>query len=126
MSILRRVISLVTTIPSKHKFTEQDLVRMESKIGATLFGPIPQGTKREFFCLDARTWIWYEAVTDTYTGKTSALTTRYEIRIDRIVKIQDGRPNTYASLEESRNLVTAMKQYRELTRQHIYAQAITA
>lgn len=126
MSILRRAIKLIAISPSKHALTEKDLVRMESKIGAKLFGPILPGHKREFFCLDAHTWVWYESATNPATGETSAITTRYEIRGDRIVKIQDGQPNTYTSLEESRNLVAAMKQYRKLTEQYIYAQATTA
>lgn len=126
MSILSRAIKLITTNSSKHTITEKDLVRMESKIGDTLFGPVPKGHRREFFCLDEHTWIWYESSTDSATGKTSSLTTRYEIRGNRIVKVQEGQPDSYTSLEESRNLVIAMKRYRELTKRHIYAQATYA
>ncbi len=37
---------------------ERDLLRHEAKIGGELFGPLPQGGRREFFCLDEYTWIW--------------------------------------------------------------------
>ena len=42
------------------QLTERDLIRLESEIGAQLFGPLPKGRRREFFCLDASTWIWHE------------------------------------------------------------------
>ncbi len=29
-----------------------DLIRHEAKIGGTIFGPVPKGHRREFFCLD--------------------------------------------------------------------------
>ncbi len=121
MSILHRAISLITPAPSQKTLTERDLIRMESKIGGTLFGPVPKGHRREFFCLDEHTWIWYESTIDPSTGKTITLTTRYEIRGERILKAQDGQLHHYTSLEESRNLVTAMTHYYKQTQKHIYA-----
>ncbi len=34
---------------------ERQLIRRESKIGSQLFGQVPSGRSREFFCLDERT-----------------------------------------------------------------------
>lgn len=120
MSILRKAISLIVPT-TKKELTEKDLIRMESEIGGTLFGPVSAGNRREFFCLDEHTWIWNESTVDSKTGKTSTFTTSYEIRGDQIVKTQDGQPQRYTSLEESRNLVTAMTQYYELIQRRIYA-----
>ena len=38
----------------------RNLIRHEAKIGGILFGLVPEGGRREFFCLDARTWVWHE------------------------------------------------------------------
>ena len=40
---------------------ERQLIRRESKIGSQLFGQVPSGRSREFFCLDERTWVWSES-----------------------------------------------------------------
>ena len=40
--------------------SERELITLESEIGSQLFGPIPEGHRREFFCLDEKTWIWHE------------------------------------------------------------------
>ena len=39
---------------------ERNLIRYEAKVGGDLFGPIPAGHRRDFFCLDEHTWIWHE------------------------------------------------------------------
>jgi hypothetical protein len=36
------------------------LIRREAKIGGTIFGPVPAGHRREFFCLDEHSWVWHE------------------------------------------------------------------
>jgi len=120
MSILSKAIRLIIPATEKKISTMKDLIRVESKIGGTLFGPVPKGRRREFFCLDEHTWVWYESTNDPATGKTNTMTTRYEIRGEHIIKAQDGQPYRYTSLEESRNLVNAMTQYYELIYQRIY------
>ncbi len=90
----------------------RNLIRREAKIGGQLFGPIPKGHRREFFCLDERTWIWYEEWTDT-TGQRQAKTTRYDVRPNGVVKIQDGHPSQYVPLEEARNLYQAVELYKQ-------------
>ncbi len=121
MSILRKAISKIIPFSPNPTLSEKDLIRMESKIGGTLFGPVPKDHRREFFCLDDHTWIWYESTVDSSTGKTTTLTTRYEIRGDRIIKAQDGLPYRYTTLAESRNLVKAVNLYYELIQKYIYA-----
>ncbi len=88
----------------------RNLIRREAKIGGKLFGPVPQGHRREFFCLDEHTWIWYEEWTDK-AGQRQSKTTRYDIRPNGVVKVQDGHPSQYVSLEEARNLYQAVEIY---------------
>jgi hypothetical protein len=115
MSILRKVL------PSgSRQVTIRDLIRLESKIGGRLFGPIPKGHRREFFCLDEHTWVWYEEIIDSKTGQRTSMTTRYEIRGNKIIKIQDGQPYRYTSLEESKNLLKAIEQYYQQISARIY------
>lgn len=99
--------------------SERDLIRMESVIGGRLFGPVPSGHNRQFFCLDERTWIWYESWTD-YLGNQRSITTRYEVRPDGIIKAQDGKVYTYVNEEEARNLVHATELYRQEVAREIY------
>lgn len=111
---LRKLISQTTDQRAhvrRHQL-KQGLLRKGAKLGGTLFGPIPRGHRREFFCLDKHTWVWYEEWKDN-TGSTKSLTTRYDVRPSGIIKIQEGQPNTYVSLEEARNLQHAAHQYRQ-------------
>ena len=125
MSILDNIIGKVSPIIQKSpKLSTRDLIKMESKLGGQLFGPVPEGHRREFFCLDKHTWVWSESIIDPETGRTSSLTTRYEIRGDQIVKMQDGQPYRYASLSEARNLLEAVKQYYSLVATQIYGRQI--
>lgn len=90
----------------------QNLIRQEAKIGGTLFGPIPAGHRREFFCLNEHTWVWYEEWRD-HAGQKRSKSTRYDIRPNGVVKIQDGHPSQYVSLDEGRNLYKAMSLYNQ-------------
>lgn len=101
------------------KLTNRDLIRLESKIGSQLFGPVPEGHRREFFCLDVNTWIWYEQWADS-NGQRHELTTRYEIHPNGILKVQDGQPYAMVEGEELRNLALATRIYRERTLREVY------
>lgn len=99
----------------------RNLIRHEAKIGGQLFGPVPQNVRREFFCLDKRTWVWHEEWTDA-KGKEQVRTTRYDVRPDGILKAQDGQPYKLASREEVHNLYKATQQYKSRVKQEIYSQ----
>lgn len=90
----------------------QSIKRYEARVGGTLFGPVPKGHRREFFCLDRHTWVWYEEWKDE-AGKARSMTTRYDVRPNGVVKIQDGHPSSYVSEEEGRNLYRAVRQYNQ-------------
>lgn len=85
------------------------LIHREARIGGSLFGPVPKGHRREFFCLDRHTWVWHEEWKDT-AGRQQVMTTRYEVRPNGVLKSQNG---TYQPLplDEARNLYRAIALY---------------
>jgi len=102
------------------KFTTRELIRLESEIGREVFGAVPKNVRREFFCLDASTWIWHEEVTDPTTKKVSQLTTRYEVHPNGILKVQDGAPYTFIEGKELENLNVATALYYERVMRGLY------
>ncbi len=90
---------------------ERTLIRMEAKIGGQLFGELPKGHHREFFCLDRNTWIWHEEWQDS-KGHRQTLTTRYFVRPSGVLKSQNN--NTYKPLSptEASNLYRSVEVYR--------------
>ncbi len=104
----------------RDKQIEQQLLRRESQLGGRLFGPVATGDRREFFCLDERTWVWHEEWTNKETGQHQVQTTRYEVRTDRILKVRDGQ---YKPVEatEARHLLDAAKLYQETMQQKLYS-----
>jgi hypothetical protein len=86
------------------------LIHHEAKIGGTLFGEIPKDHRREFFALDDRTWVWHEEWKDE-RGQWQALTTRYDVRPDGVLKSQGGANYQRLSRQELINLYRASKLY---------------
>ena len=87
------------------------MLRREAEMGGKLFGPIPEGHRREFFCLDSRTWVWHEEWRDEH-GKHHAKTTRYDVRPTGILKAQDGLTYQQISQTEAENLQQAISLYK--------------
>ena len=88
----------------------RQLLRQEARMGGTLFGPVPAGRRREFFCLDRYTWVWHEEWTDAQ-GVQRHMTTRYDVRPNGVLKSQG--TNSYQKVQgvELRNLYEAAKLY---------------
>ena len=102
------------------KFTERELIQLESEIGATIFGEKPAHvTRREFFNLDKDTWIWYEEVADGKGGRQE-LTTRYEVQPKGLLKIQPNYQYTYLEGAELQNFILATKEYYERVSRQLY------
>lgn len=123
-TILDAITKLVTgTEPTPRndnkKLTRRDLIRMESTIGSQLFGALPKGHRREFFCLDSHTWIWYEEWPGA-DSKIESITTRYEVHPNGILKVQDGQPYEVVEGEELRNFAMATRLYREQVIHNVY------
>lgn len=99
--------------------TMRSLVQRESELGGSLFGPIPQGHHRQFFNLDANTWVWYEDWMDE-KGHLQSTTTRYEVHPNGILKVQDRTPYYYIEGQELNNFVVAVQRYYERVSRDIY------
>jgi len=97
----------------------RNLIRHEAKIGGTLFGPVPNGGRREFFCLDEHTWVWHEEWVDQ-NGQHQAVTTRYDVRPNGILKSQNGQ---YKQLTraEAVNLRNAALMYENKVNDELYS-----
>lgn len=91
---------------------QRKLIGEEAKIGGELFGPIPKGHRREFFCLDQYTWVWHEEWFDQ-KGKHQSITTRYEMRPQGVLKAQDGQPYQRLGRDEAKNLLQATQLYAQ-------------
>jgi len=130
--VLKKALGLIVGDPSKQpllkmpknrplkKVTERELLQMESEIGARIFGDIPAGTHRQFFCLDDKTWIWHEQTKHPKTGKIEEHTIRYEVHENGILKVQEGARYSYLEGEELDNLVIATRVYYERVAREVY------
>lgn len=94
-----------------------------ARLGGRVFGPIPDGIRREFFCLDKHTWVWHEEWTDQ-DGHRRAATTRYDVRPNGILKSQGVSSYQRLSVEEERNFRQAAElYYQQASRElHLIAQ----
>lgn len=131
MNILQEVIKLFAgddtsvdwlKLPKKRllkKLTERELLTLESEVGAKLFGPIPSGHRREFFCLDERTWIWHEEWFDS-KHKLTTSTVRYEISEQGVLKVQEGARYAYLEGQELQNFGIAIRMYYEQVARQVY------
>lgn len=88
------------------------LLHYEARIGGEVFGPIPENVRREFFCLDEHTWVWHEEWTDQ-NGKRQAVTTRYDVRPNGVVKSQGGSSYQALTEPEAQNLYNAVHVYEQ-------------
>jgi hypothetical protein len=89
-----------------------DLLRYEARLGGQLFGPVSKGRRREFFCLDRRTWVWHEEWIDQ-SGSRRVVSTHYQVRPDGILKTQDNQNYHRLTIDEERNFRHAVRLYVE-------------
>jgi len=116
--MLRKLLS-VLSIDDRRAQQYRELIRREAGVGGRLFGPVAKGNRREFFCLDDRTWVWHEEWTDQ-SGVRHAVTTRYDVRPDGVLKAQDNQPYQYISPEEARRLYHAVSLYNQTVDAELY------
>lgn len=119
--MFQRVISSLIGDRSEQRNADfyRTLIRREAQIGGTVFGPVPAGTRREFFCLDEHTWVWHEEWKDV-NGQLNVRTTRYDVRPSGVLKSQNGM---YQSLsdDEAQRLRKAVDLYYERVTKQMYA-----
>lgn len=99
--------------------TERELLKLESEVGSKLFGPVPAGHRREFFCLDNRTWIWHEEWI-SQDKKLQTSTVRYEINDTGVLKVQEGARYSYLEGEELQNFGLSVRMYYEQVTRDVY------
>lgn len=96
-----------------------ELINAESRLGSMIFGPIPEGHRREFFHDRENIWIWHESWIDA-DHHSRQLTVRYEVRPSGVYKkLSAGK---YFKLDgaELENFRRATRTYLRLIKQHIY------
>lgn len=108
----------------KKAVSDRQLIEFESQFGRTIFGPIPKNHVRDFFCLDANTWVWHEEWKDE-NGQNQVASTRYVIRPDGALKSRNGQSYQRVEEEESRHLYQAANKYISLVRAE-YASILSA
>lgn len=106
----------------RRAMNERQLIRRESKIGAQLFGPVPAGRSREFFCLDERTWVWSESWYDTQTKQHQSQQVQYEFQDHGVLKLVNKVPHGYITGDELRHLVDAIQIYHDRVAVEVYGQ----
>jgi len=112
--MLKKLLSVIMPVDPQTRSADirRNIMRDLARMGGTLFGPLPAGTRREFFCLDEHTWIWHEEWIDDKRVQR-VRTTRYDIRPHGIFKAQDGQPYRPLTAEETWRLYTAAWQYQQ-------------
>lgn len=106
--------------PKSHRpVTTADLINAESRLGSTLFGPIPNGHRREFFQHKKNLWLWHESWTGE-DGKKKELTVRYEVRPSGVFKKPLGGRYTLLKGVELENFRHAVHAYGKLVKEKLY------
>ena len=97
----------------------RDLIRQEAIIGRQVFGPIPEGHKREFFRVDKGTWVWQESWIDDNRQKQQRHT-KYVLRDNDIVKSVNSGSYERVSIEEAKNFEAAVHDYVKRVDKEVY------
>lgn len=100
----------------------RELLKQEAYIGGQLFGQLEPGHKREFVCLDDRTWIWHEEWVDN-NGLRRVQTTRYDVRPNGVVKCVNDGTSKLVSAQEAKNLLQASRLYYQRITLQLYQSA---
>lgn len=121
MPVLNRVLKLAGIQSHQDRDTKlyNDLIKHEARIGGKLFGPAPKDGRRDFFCLDEHTWVWHEEWKGK-DGKMKNRTTRYEVRPDSVVKINQNNQYQMLSKAEAARFFEAMRAYERSVKTELY------
>lgn len=115
----RRVDQAVRSGHYTNKFSYEELMNAESKLGRTLFGPVPEGHQREFFQSRRNVWIWHESFVNQL-GKIEEMTIRYEVRPTGVFKKPAGGSYERITGAELENFRRAAHGYLDLVKTKLY------
>lgn len=115
MSVFQKIFRPLTTKSEVDLEAEayRRAIRETAKVGGRVFGPVPADRRREFFCLDERTWVWHEEWKDE-TGKQHIRTTRYDIRPQGLFKAQNNQAYQPLTKQEAKNFLAAINRFAEM------------
>lgn len=119
--MLKKLLRTVSSQRSEQHRADlyRNLIRHEARIGGRIFGRTHPGVRREFFCLDERTWVWHEEWIDS-RGQSRVQTTRYDVRPDGILKSQYGKYQP-VTVDEANRLYTAARMYQNAVKGELYS-----
>lgn len=103
------------------KLTEADLINAESKLGATLFGVVPAGHRREFFRYRHNIWVYHESWTKD--GKRMESTITYKVQENGVYKCPLGGEYIKISGAELANFRKATHEYLKLIKSKLYGRS---
>lgn len=111
---------LLPKLPTKPKKERihREVLEIESKIGAEIFGPIEKGRQRSFFCLNRYTWVWHEQWLDNSKAARSMMT-YYHIRTNGILKSSGNQDYKPLSTSELNNFIKAAEIYSQTVPQRL-------
>lgn len=110
--------SLFNADKKRLKLTEADLINAESALGATLFGPVPKGHRREFFRFKHNVWIFHESWMEGSEKRESTIT--YEVRENGVYKLPLGGEYIKIKGRELENFCKATAEYLKLIKTKLY------
>lgn len=100
---------------------ERNLMKREARLGATLFGKVPEGHIREFFYLGDNTWVWDEQWVDQARKTAHQLHVRYEFQPRGVLKTVNGASYGYLQGKELENLIKTIYTYGQRVDAEIYS-----
>lgn len=104
--------------------TRGDLINAESRLGSTIFGPVPAGHRREFFHDQENIWIWFESWHDE-TDHPRQLTVRYEVRPSGVYKKISAGAYFKLAGDELENFRRATHAYLHIVKKYLYPNVTT-
>lgn len=107
----------------QHLVRRQQLLQQEALVGGSLFGAVPAGHQREFFCLDRYTWVWFESWRDA-EGQPQQLIVRYEAQPGGVLKTVNGEPAGYTEGQELDHLLRTIDHYTRRVSARVYGQQL--
>lgn len=99
---------------------QNNLMQQESELGGQIFGKLTLNQQRSFFCLDQRTWVWYESWPDPNSRQNLSQTTYYHLSEEAIAKSFQASQQSVLNDAELTNFYNAVKVYSLLVKQRIY------